>query len=330
MQINVALSAVEQDRATRASQLAAVEEARVTKMRELSKNITKDMDLFDRKGHELPEDQRTAAQARVKENLAQFQKEFFGSQKWSAADWFQFDTLKRKMQETMAGSVTNTEVRKLWAAPDALAKLNQQITQGLGTVRVQLKPFLPPGTDMKGKSWDELDTTAQQHIAQQAAAQKELQTGDNARKDALAQIASRQAEITANMKVQQEVAGTWQATKMGLNALTDTLFGRQGGGVGAAVGRFREINELVQQMRQHPMEINAKGLDDLTAKMAALKANKPWSLDLNMASTDANLKTLKEMFDYAEKIRGIQSKTPHPVQQMQRVKRAWSARERPR
>jgi hypothetical protein len=66
-------------------------------------------------------------------------------------------------------------------------------------------------------------------------------------------------------------------------------------------------------------------MDDLLKKVQDLKKNMPWSLDLHMGSTEANLKSLKEMLDYAERIRGIHQKFPNLGQQMQQSNQAVDA-----
>ena len=109
----------------------------------------------------------------------------------------------------------------------------------------------------------------------------------------------------------------WQATKVGANMLTGLLGTTGKAELDDAVKKFREINETILQMQQHPFQINAKSMEDLLQKFQQLKKNAPWSLDLNLGSTQANLKSLKEMFDYAERVRSIQSKFPNLDQQIQ-------------
>ena len=122
------------------------------------------------------------------------------------------------------------------------------------------------------------------------------------------------------MEVQQDDAvGVWQATKIGANMLTG-VFGTTGKAeLEVAAKSFREINETILQMRSHPFQIDAKGMEDLMKKVQDLKKNMPWSMDLNTGSTEANLKSLKEMFDYAERVRGIQQKFPNLDQQIAKV-----------
>jgi hypothetical protein len=134
----------------------------------------------------------------------------------------------------------------------------------------------------------------------------------------LSRINVLQKQITGNMEVQRDDAvGAWQATKIGANMLTG-VFGTTGKAeLEVAAKSFREINETILQMRSHPFQIDAKGMEDLMKKVQDLKKNMPWSMDLNTSSTEANLKSLKEMFDYAERVRGIQSKFPNLDQQIQ-------------
>ena len=78
-------------------------------------------------------------------------------------------------------------------------------------------------------------------------------------------------------------------------------------------------------MRSHPFQIDAKGMDDLMKKVQNLKTNKPWSLDLNMSSHGSQPQSLKEMFDYAERVRGMQSKFPNLTSKSSSPPREWTA-----
>jgi hypothetical protein len=99
---------------------------------------------------------------------------------------------------------------------------------------------------------------------------------------------------------------------MAVNILTSSFTTGAGeqNPVKTAVTDFRAINDQIEQMRSHPMDINTDQLTTLTTKIAALKQNKPWSLDLNMDRAESSLQTLREIYDEAEKIRGIKTKYP--------------------
>ena len=87
------------------------------------------------------------------------------------------------------------------------------------------------------------------------------------------QIDRRQRQIAGNLAVQKDGAvGVFQATKVGANMLTG-VFGTTGeADLDAATKKFREINETISQMRSHPMQIDAKGMDDLMEKVARAEA----------------------------------------------------------
>ena len=313
---NEQLRASKEKQAQQAAQAAADEERRVTRMRELAKDITKDMDLFDKKGQPLSDKDREQAIAKTKADLQAFQTQMFAGKKWEAADWLNFDSMKRKMQATMEGAVTKTEVRDLLVADQTLAALNRRITTGLG--KINLDVFVGDSSKLAGKTMEEQFHIAEQSMSQQRSLSKDVKQAYDDQRDALGQIDSRQRQISANMQVQKDDAvGLWQATKVGANMLTGLLGTTGKAELDDAVKKFREINETIVQMQQHPFQINAKGMEDLLQKFQNLKKNAPWSLDLNLGSTQANLKSLKEMFDYAERVRSIQSKFPNLDQQIQ-------------
>jgi TP901 family phage tail tape measure protein len=318
------LQAHRQSQAQAAARAAAEEEQRVTRMRELAKDVAKQMDLFDKKGQPLAGEDREKAIAKTKQDLQEFQSLMFAGKKWEVSDWLNFDAMKRKMRETMEGAVTKAEIRDLFVAPGKLAELNQRITTGLG--KIKLDVYVGDPSKLAGKSMEEQFHTAEQSLTQQRTLSKEVKQAYDDQRDALAQIDSRQRQIAGNLAVQKDDAvGVFQAIKVGANMLTG-VFGTTGkADLDTATKKFREINATISQMQSHPMQINAKGMDDLLKKVQDLKKNMPWSLDLNMGSTEANLKSLKEMLDYAERLRGIQSKFPNLGQQMQQSNQGMDA-----
>ena len=314
---NEQLRAHKQKQAQQAAEAAADEEHRVTRMRELAKEVAKDMDLFDKKNQPLSGGDREQAIAKTKAALQEFQSLMMAGKKWEVSDWLNFDSMKRKMRDTMEGAVTKAEVRDLFVADQSLAKLNERITTGMGRIKLDL--FVSDPKVLAGKSMQEQFHAAEQDLQRQAPAAQAVKQAYQDQQDALSRINVLQKQITGNMEVQRDDAvGAWQATKIGANMLTG-VFGTTGKAeLEVAAKSFREINETILQMRSHPFQIDAKGMEDLMKKVQDLKKNMPWSMDLNTSSTEANLKSLKEMFDYAERVRGIQQKFPNLDQQIQK------------
>ena len=152
---------LKQKQAQQAAEAAADEEQRVTRMRELAKEVAKEMDLFDKKGQPLSGGDREQAIAKTKADLQEFQNLMFAGKKWEVSDWLNFDSMKRKMRDTMEGAVTKAEVRDLFVADQSLAKLNERITTGMGQIKLDL--FVSDPKILAGKSMQE-----QFHIAEQA------------------------------------------------------------------------------------------------------------------------------------------------------------------
>ena len=101
---------------------------------------------------------------------------------------------------------------------------------------------------------------------------------------------------------QDKTVAMWQTTKMMANMLTG-VFGTSGRPeMEAAVKSFREINAAIVKMKENPLQITTKDLDALTDKVQALKKTAPWSMDLDLSSTELNLKSLKEMGDLDERM----------------------------
>ena len=137
-----------------AERAAAVEESRVTRMRELAKGISADMDLFDRKGNLLAGPDREKAIAKTRGDIQEIQNLMMTNKNWKPTEWLNFEGLKRKMSEAMEGATTKAELRDLTVSPDSLARLNQRISSGLGDIEVRLKPFGTPKDNLQGGTTD--------------------------------------------------------------------------------------------------------------------------------------------------------------------------------
>ena len=141
-------------------------------MRELAKGISKDMDMFDRKGNLFAGPDRETAIAKTRADIQEFQNLMMTNKNWKPSEWLNFEDLKRKMSEAMEGAVTKVEVRDFSVAADSLVALNQRITAGLGAI--QVRPKNPaPAAEKKKSAFDALMQVAEQQV-QMAARLKEL------------------------------------------------------------------------------------------------------------------------------------------------------------
>jgi hypothetical protein len=305
------LRAAKQEQARAASLAAAEEESHITLMREAMKAYLKDSELFDKKGNPLTGEDRAKAVARSQADLDKFRDEMLASGKVPIGDMLQYDSLRRKLHEAVAGSVTEAEVTKLFTPPKTLSDLNKQITDGVGAIDVS--PYVKDPSKLKGM-------TAEQQLRQgeaDAKAQREeaLLLGQ-ARRDedkALQTILRDNLQITAAMQVQKGAALGW------LQFFKDaTPFTASFAEIKAAKSELDAINEAINQLRASPQAIDPKEMTALTERVKGFKETAPWSMDVQTQSLERNLATLKEIFDTAQSIQGIEAKFPDLNRQIQR------------
>ena len=303
------LRGVKEKQAKVAADAAADEERRVTRMRELAKEVAKQMGLFDKKGELLPTADREKAIAQVKKDLEEFQGLMFASKKWEVSDWLNFDAMKRRMRETMEGAATKAEVRELFVADQTLSQLNRRISTGLGSI--SLEGFVTDKSILAGKSYQEQLDAIKTTIRELAPSIVTATSALYDQRDAWERIRVIQARIGGEMAAMQSKGiSLWQTLAEGVNQLAPTSVRS----IQTAQEEFAKISGQVEWMRAHPMSIDVKGLDALLDRLEKLKANATWSQSLPVQTAEEWVKELKQAWDYAERIRNLRSQ---PFQQQQ-------------
>ena len=138
------LQTAEDQRAKSAAARAAEQEKHVTGMREAMKAYIADMELFDKKGNDLPEAKRQEQMAKAQRDLSHFFDEMSASGKAMPSDLLGFASLQRQLREAMSGAATKVEIKELALSPQALAKLNESITAGIGKIDFSKFTFVDP------------------------------------------------------------------------------------------------------------------------------------------------------------------------------------------
>jgi hypothetical protein len=317
--------------AAEAERAAAQEEHRVTRMRELAKGISKDMDMFDRKGNLLAGPDRETAIAKTRADIQEFQNLMMTNKNWKPSEWLNFEDLKRKMSEAMEGAVTKVEVRDFSVAADSLVALNQRITAGLGAIEVRLKNPAP-AAEKKKSAFDTLMQGAEQQV-QMAARSKELRDVESDRLHVLDQIRTKQGDIAGNMANQvQTMTSWWQSIKeAAVENITPAgkLLELQNT-TKAAKAMLQGMGEEMLFLSQHPFTIDTKDLEKLQAKLSLLKTAGPWTVNVGVGQAEASYTRLKELFDLTEKVRSLDTKYPNlnegikqSAEEMDRLKKAF-------
>ena len=128
-------------RASVAARVAASEQQRVDQMKVLMKGILTDMDLFNKKGTEKKPQDTAALSADLKQKLAAFKAAWMEGGNIDLGEVLKFTELEKKVKTAMEGGVSEAEINKLFAAPQAIDELRHQI-EGDAGLAVKIRPLL--------------------------------------------------------------------------------------------------------------------------------------------------------------------------------------------
>ena len=310
------LEAIAAKRAAWASKKASDEELLVKTMRESAKQITADMDLFNKKGEAMKPEDRAATVARVQSNMALFQTALFASQKFDASQFMSFQGLKDKLITTMNGAVTATEVKNLWTAPATLAKLNEQITMNLGPIRLKLLAQLEHPEQWINATYEEIDRQRQLEIKRKPETIGLSQEQLASEKKALGEIRTEQQAITAEVARQRKPKELGEDLWVGAGRLFsgEVFKPGQGKAVEDAGRRFASLNDEVKRMSAEPLNLTAEAMAKVVAEAAKLKKDMPSGFGDEMVGLDRNLASLQKIFEKQQDINKGRRQTPHPEQ----------------
>ena len=313
--------------AAEAAAAAAAEEQRVTRMRMLTKAIAADMELFNKKGEPLSQDQRAKAIVKLNADIQAFDQAMSAGKSWNVSQWINFESLKQQMRTTAEGAVTQVEVRDLRTAPEALLELHDRITRGLGPILVEVEPILRK-------------KFAPEEIAKMNIAEAINQAGSIPRETADQYKVTREEinSVTKSLQqmdtAQRGILGTaaqykvltdsvWQRTKVGLNTgfgigpraagqRPDAMFAitEQEGALKSAEAAYNRIKATAVYLSQNPQRIDTKNLDQLREAVAQFKELRPWSLSSYDKALDVYMEKIREIFELQERISGSRQKFP--------------------
>ncbi len=197
--------------AKEAAAAAAEEEAKVTHMRDLMKDILKEGNPFDAKGKPLSDSQRQENLAKVQRDMEEFQQLAFSGGKWKVSDLLNFAGLKQKMETSFRESATPLQIQELRVAPEKLKALNEQLTHGIGVLDVLVK-LVPDKTKLQGLTADEALITAQKQIESQGAALDRLNAKREAGRNLERETVLEAARVSAALEMADSFGGKFMAT----------------------------------------------------------------------------------------------------------------------
>jgi TP901 family phage tail tape measure protein len=227
-----------------AERQAAIEEKRVSDMKQAAKEALDNMNLFDKQGKPLSEDERTKRVAKAQEALAEFQKLAMSSGKFDISQMLDIAKLQDKLQVLMGSAVTPAEISEFKAVPEALAKLSQDITQGVGLVEIAVK-LVPDGVKLP-KDFGQMDFSEQmteigKAITQQATKANEMRQTRVEQFAIDQRIAAKQKEITAVLENSQSRYNKFAQAAAAVSQATSNF---------AKPGGMQEEADTIQKSRQ--------------------------------------------------------------------------------
>lgn len=309
--------------AAEAAAAAAAEEQRVTRMRELTKAISADMSLFNKKGEPLSRDQREQAVAKLNADIRAFDATMSASRNWNIGQWINFESLKQQMRTTAEGAVTQMEVQELRAAPEALLRLHDRITNDLGPILVEIEPILRKkftAEEIAKMNIPEAVHEAGTIPRETADRYKMTREEVNSVTKALQSMSAAQRAVLGQAAQYQVVGSSlWQRFSESVNAgfglggrvnMEEMTVRKKGDDITEAKSAYERIKDAVVYLSEHPLKINTENLKQVQEAVGAWKSERPWSLSGYDKALDTYLEKMKEIFELQEQLNVSRQKFP--------------------
>ena len=274
---------LKEEQATAAAKMAADEQGRVDRMKVLMKDVLDSEALFTKKGPKDTGDRAKQVES-AKASMDELQKLWLSGKKVDMGDLLAFDTLKRRLNTTIEGGVSDVEVKALFAAPETLAKLNHQITGGIGTIEIKLEMLAESVVKGGAAALNGKDQAEVYHIISEAVRTLDDDAMKAKRRQEELKTSIEQTRVSAlglsanNMALTEEMKSAWtmasEAFQKGWNAVTSD---RKWATLSENAKQFSTLAYTFQQMGQMPELVNEKQVAELQ-KMAAIWMEKPQSL----------------------------------------------------
>jgi len=275
---------------------AAKEEERVGKLKILAKEFLEKSNLFDTSGNRLPEDQVTKNVGDAKRALSEFQRLAFDKKgAFSIGDLFSFDSLQRRLQQ----SVADGEVEKLFASDRALDGLVAQIQGNIGRTEFVVNLLTKAGIDttsLKGLSDPDALARSTELLQEQEELVNRLDDKLDRRKDLERQIAESRKLATDSFKAELS-AGEKRSKSAQL-----LLSGAVTGGADARKAVFGDqavINSLrttIQKALDSP-NLTKELVDHLAQSLDEFSKNATVAVNIDVNRAAGEFKQLKKVLE---------------------------------
>lgn len=296
-------------------QQAAEEEARVDKLKSLSKTFLDNSKLFDKQGNPLQGDELTKHADAAKKALADIQKLAFDkSGKFNITDLFSFDALQRELEQSVSGA----ELNSLKVTPQALDNIVSQIQGTLDKADVIINVSAKLGIDPKqleGLSKPDALNFIRTSSKDIEASGDRLNQQLAQRADLERQIAEDQTQaansFSSQLSAGEKVAKALQiATTPGFA----TDFGKQD--LAASQADIDEIRQEIHEAFTSP-NLTKDLVDHLTSDLQEVAKNAPSFINIDVSKAQHELQLLQAAAADTFKVNDLnqQGVTPDAVDQ---------------
>jgi len=300
---------IKAQQAAAAAEAAGKEEEKAKQMRSLAKQMAEETNLFKKDGT-TPIDAETRKKnaAKYAEHIQEFTSLAFGQGSWDVSQFLNFDSMTKKMQDTMNGAASQAEIRKLILSPLTMHGLNEQIQRGLDDQKFLVGVKYDPS-----KSATEANTQAVQNVTGLADANDKYKSKLNEVKELEAKVAEKRAQIELAMGTAMKESGSWyESSKTNLGQMLDLagrlnqLFGSYGMQQPLSVDEYwkenKKTNQLIWNAKNSPETLNDDKMADITRRVTAANALAPTGFSLQTSAQTAELQGLKALYEVEKEI----------------------------
>jgi len=299
-----------QDDAQKLQQAAAAESARITQLKTLAKDFLDNASLFDSKGDLLPKDQIDKQVATAKDKLAQFRETAFGNgAQFNLDDLFSFD----KLQQRLESSLTQGEVKSLFASDTSLDRLRQQVQGAFDKSSFIVSLAVDP-KKLEGKSQKEqIDEVSSQFKDQQESL-------DRLRASSVARAAAEQ-EIASNIALANTSLKEGKSDAEAFAGVLQIAFSSK------SFDALRQAKTDLSNLRLETQRLltdtaaSAEQINSLAGKFEAFQTTSPTFLKFDINRASEEFKNLTRVFELRKQINALdaQGQTNPALQNTQQV-----------
>ena len=225
--------------------MAAKEKAIAEEMRVEMKAYLKETSLFDKKDQPLTAKERAEKQEKANAHFQKFQDLALESNSIDATSLLNFASLRQKLADAAREGITEVQIKNIEIAPEALAKLNAQLSGGIGSALEGFKKLAPDMDFSKIAPQDYFDAVIK-HLQEAKKTSKEWKDIQADVADETRNIAVEQGRIQARLEAQNDkgISMLRGFTQMGTSLVAKAL--RPTGNTPEEEQRFAENSDTTK------------------------------------------------------------------------------------